>query len=745
MLACAAVVRPDAENKTLLLTNPKDTAGDGAASAVPERANAADNLFAGFGKRIAVISTLLLVLVCAVTWQVVRQGQNRVIEYQAREVAEVVTRLAASGRSAYAAHVVEKLRADGFGPDVNYEQLKGYVPIPAQFLKLVGKRASEESGGLFQYRPVSRWNLEETQGIRDDFQHWAWKQLEMQDQLDPQGPIAWKPVWRVDSVGGVRTLRYMRADPAVAQSCVNCHNMLEQTAEVINRRVRNGDDPGKQWKVNQLMGAIEVSIPLEKVEALAEDQMNYTLIIISGVVVAGLVIIGFFLFADVSQARTMARQLSWQANHDVLTELHNRHMFEQRLNLLVQRSKLDQSHHALLFLDLDQFKIINDACGHSAGDTLLRQLGAALKHHIRNADVLARVGGDEFGILLENCSLEFARKIAETMRQTVREFRFAWGRRQFEVGVSIGVVSITPDSESVSSLLSAADVACHMAKSAGRNRIHELQPSDAEMNRHRAEIEWAAGLNRAIEEGRLRVVVQEAVQLPERVNGKLYQEILLRMIDNKGNNVPISTVIAAAERFNLMTVIDRWVVRNTFGLINQGQLSCSPDRVVAVNISGMTVNDEDFVAYVGRCLAEFPIAPQHICFEITETAAIRHLDKAGGFIRTLKSMGFLFALDDFGAGSSSFAYLKNLPVDFLKIDGSFVRDMNAEPLNLAMVEAVSRIGKVVGIATIAEWVENDQILDQIRDIGIDYAQGYAIARPRPLDASIVPGSNSLPN
>lgn len=722
-------------------TSPRTAAGDGDALPLAHGhdndANA-ESLFAGFGRRMTAISVLLLALVSAVTWQVVRQGQNRVIEYQAREVAEVVARLSASARSTYAKHVVEKLRADGFGADADYLRIPGHVPLPAQFLKLLGNQASAESNGLFVYHPLSKWNLEESQGLTDEFQYWAWSQLEKQDQSAPQGPIAWNPVWRIEEQNSVRTLRYMRADPAVAQSCVDCHNALEQRPEIIKRRMRAGDEPGRIWKLHQLMGAIEVNIPLEKVEGLAKEQMNYTLIIISGVIIAGMIIIGFFLFLDVSQARTMARRLTWQASHDALTELDNRTVFEKRLSHMIERAKIDGSEHALLFMDLDQFKIINDTCGHSAGDLLLHQLGGLLKSHLRGSDTLARVGGDEFGILLDRCSMDYAKKIAETLRQAARDFRFTSGRRTFEIGISIGLVGVTRDCESVSSLLSAADVACHTAKAAGRNRIHVLHPDDAEMNRHRSEIEWVSGINRALDEGRIRLVVQDAVELPERVNGRRYQEILLRVIDEKGNPMPTGTVIAAAERFNLMPIIDRWVVRTTFALIYQGKLPADSNNVVAINLSGNSINDDEFHDFVLTQMLSYKIPTQHICFEITETAAIHNIEKAGAFMRSLKSAGCRFALDDFGAGSSSFGYLKHLPIDYLKIDGIFVRDIEKDSINRAMVEAVAKIGRVIGIATIAEWVESDEVLEQVRAIGIDYAQGYAISRPRALDTIDVP-------
>ena len=699
-------------------------------------------VFAGFGRRSAVISGVLMLLASAVTWQVVSQGQARVVEYQAREVAEVVTRMAASARSTYAQHVAEKLRADGTGPNAEYVHIKGAVPLPAQFLKLMGQRASDESTGLFRYQPLSKWNLDESQGLMDEFQRWAWSQLELQDQAEPRGPIDWIPIWRIENVNGARMLRYLRADPAVAQSCVDCHNALEQRPDIIKRRIRFGQEKNKQWRLHQLMGAIEVNVPLAKVEDHAKDQSNYTLIVVSGVIVTGILIIGFFLFLDISQARTMARKLAWQARHDTLTELHNRSVFEQRLATLVERAKSDGSQHALLFLNLDQFKMINDACGHSAGDALLHQLGGLLKSHLRGGDMLARIGGDEFGIALENCSMEFARNIAEILRQATRDFRYTFGQRSFEISISIGLVGITSESESVSGLLSAADVACHTAKSAGRNRIHVLHPGDAEMHRHRSEVQWVSGITRALEEGRMRLVVQDAVQLPERVHGKVYQEILLRMIDEHGEPIPTGTIITAAERFNLMGVIDRWVIRNTFALVQQGKLKADADNVVAINLSGNSINDEDFLVFVRAQLAKFKMPSAHICFEITETAAIHNIEKAGQFIRTLKAEGCQFALDDFGAGSSSFGYLKHLPVDYLKIDGIFVRDFEKDSINRAMVEAVAKIGRVIGIATIAEWVETEAVLDQLRGIGIDFAQGYAVSRPRTLDVVDVPPEKS---
>ncbi len=702
----------------------------------------AEFLFARFGRRIAIISGVLLLLVTAVTWQVVTRGQARVLEYQAREIADVVTRMAASARSSYAHHIVEKLRAEGTGADADYAHIKGAVPLPAQFLKFMSQRASDESAGLFHYQPLSKWNLDESQGLMDEFQRWAWGRLELQDQAEPQGPLTWTPIYRIENIHGVPTLRYLRADPAVAQSCVDCHNALEQRPDIIQRRLRFGQPTHKQWRLHQLMGAIEVNVPLEKVAERAHQQANTALMVVSSGVAAGLLIIGFFLFTDLSQARRMARKLAWQARHDPLTELPNRAVFEQHLATLVARAQSTASTHALLCLNLDQFKMINDACGHRAGDALLRQFAALLRSHLRDGDMLARLGSDEFGLALEQCSMETAREIAAALQQATRDFRYIFGPRRFEIGVGIGLVGITSASDSVSNLLSAADVACRTAKAIGRNRIHVLHPDAAEMHRHRSEVQWVSGITRALEEGRMRLVVQDAVQLPERVHGRRYQEILLRMIDEQGNPIPTGTIITAAERFNLMGVIDRWVIRTTFTLIRQGKLKANADNVVAINLSGNSLNDADFLDFVRAQLASFNIPSKHICFEITETAAIHAIENAGQFIRALKAYGCQFALDDFGAGSSSFGYLKHLPVDYLKIDGIFVRDFEKDSINRAMVEAVAKIGRVIGILTIAEWVESETVLDQLRDIGIDFAQGYAVSRPRTLDVVDEPAAKS---
>lgn len=686
-------------------------------------------VYSGLERRIVIISILLLVLVGIVTWRMVNQSQQRVIEYQAQELAEVVARLAASARSVYAKEVVQKLKKDGYGAHGEYRKQKGYVPLPAQFLKYVGEATSDDTAGLYRYKPISKWNLETTQGLSDDFKRWAWSRLEMQDHQDPTGPIDWEPVWRIEHINGVRTLRYMRADPAVGPSCVECHNSYERQAEVKERRLQAGIEPGKQWRLNQLMGAIEVNVPLNKVEHMAKNQMNQALSLIVGVVVAGLLVIGFFVFSDVTRARKMAKQLGWQAKHDGLTGLVNRTEFERRLQRALDNVRRDKRPYALMFFDLDNFKVVNDTSGHMAGDELLRQLSRLLTQDIRLGDTLARLGGDEFGLLLENCNILDAEKIADKMRRTVKNYRFHWETRTFDVGVSIGLISITEESKSVVALMSSVDLACYAAKDAGRNRV-EVLSSEQEINIRRTEIEWASRITHALENGLMGVAMQDAVAFKQTQVPLHYQEILLRLSDQNGDHVDTSGLISAAERYNLMPAIDRWVVRHVFALIRDDVLKADANRYVAINLSGNSINDPEFLAYVQNLFWEFyEVPPCYICFEITETAAVSNLGVAKNFIRSLKNLGCHFALDDFGSGLSSFSYLQNLPVDFLKIDGKFVKDMHKNALDRAMVEATVKIASVMAIPVVAEWVEDRKTLDHLVEMGVNYGQGFYIEKP----------------
>lgn len=444
------------------------------------------------------------------------------------------------------------------------------------------------------------------------------------------------------------------------------------------------------------------------------------------------------VFHDVSHARKMALQLSWQASHDALTGLINRREFEQRLSQVIRRTRGSKEQHVLLYMDLDQFKLVNDTCGHVAGDELLKQLSSVIQMHMRESDTFARLGGDEFGILLAYCPQQQAQRIADEVRETVKKFRFVWQDKTFDIGVSIGLVNIDQTTPDLQTVLTQADVACYAAKDAGRNRVHVYEASDASLARRQGEMEWVGRITRAFEEHRF-ILYRQAILPVHTDNKQMHYEILVRMHEEKTAELILpGAFLPAAERYGIMPSFDRWVVRNLFRLLSQqaslgGAVTQShADILYSINLSGATMSDDLFLQFVHDRLHEFSIAPQSVCFEITETAAIANLPKAMHFIREMKKIGCRFSLDDFGSGVSSFAYLKNLPVDFLKIDGSFVREMANDPVSFAMVDAIHHIGHVMGIQTIAEWVESAEILARLREIGVDYAQGFHLDRPHPL-------------
>ncbi|MFI0845142.1 EAL domain-containing protein [Mesorhizobium sp. IMUNJ 23232] len=450
---------------------------------------------------------------------------------------------------------------------------------------------------------------------------------------------------------------------------------------------------------------------------------------------AGAVIV----FHDMTREREFIDRLSWQASHDSLTDLSNRRDFETRLENELGRLAPEGYGHSLIYLDLDQFKVVNDTCGHAAGDELLREISACLRRHIRASDILARLGGDEFGIVLVDCGPDEAQAIAERLRRGVEELDFLWNGRRFSTSASIGLVHVADPGTSLEETLRSADIACYMAKEKGRNRVQVHRPSDTEVQARFGEMDWVRRLRAALEEDRFCLFAQEIAAVGAYGRDGAHIEVLLRLRDEEGRLVPPNSFIPAAERYGLMPQIDRWVVRRTFATLAEraGQLVSMQVAACAINLSGATFNDESFVGFVRDEFTAHGIAPDLICFEITETAAIADMASAIRFMDALRGLGCRFALDDFGAGMSSFAYLKHLPVDYLKIDGGFVKDMLDDPIDRAMVQMISHIGKVMGKRTIAEFAETDAIVEALRDIGVDFVQGYAIARPIPFDAATV--------
>ncbi len=451
---------------------------------------------------------------------------------------------------------------------------------------------------------------------------------------------------------------------------------------------------------------------------------------------SGTVTGGVLVFHDVSESRELNRRLSYHASHDVLTGLVNRREFETRLERALKSAKARETSYALCYVDIDQFKIVNDTCGHSAGDALLGQVGALLKSKVRWRDTLARLGGDEFGVLLESCSLEEALRTAETLRESIRNFRYTWEDRTFKLGASIGVVPITADNEDVASVLSAADSACGAAKESGRNRVHCFEENDIDLMRRRREMQWAARINNALEESRFELFRMTILPLQVEDAGEHF-ELLLRMRDESGKIVAPDQFIAAAERYGITPSIDRWVIDSAFRWLVSEADERRRLTMCSINLSGQSLGDDKFLPFVIEQFHRSGIDGSKICFEITETAAIANFSQASRFIQALKELGCKFALDDFGTGLSSFGYLKHFPVDFLKIDGSFVKGLLHDPIDREMVRSINEIGHLTGKKTIAEWAENAEIVEVLRGLGVDYAQGYGISQPQRVQRAAI--------
>ena len=440
------------------------------------------------------------------------------------------------------------------------------------------------------------------------------------------------------------------------------------------------------------------------------------------------------VFHDVTDARKMERKLSYQATHDALTGLLNRAEFEVQLGYAVDYSSKSEDEHVLCFIDIDQLKIVNDTGSHEIGDELLKKIATILQDCLRDSDTVARLGGDEFGALLKNCTIEGANTLVENLLVAVNSLRLTSNGQVFEVSASVGMTRVCARSNSVTHVMSEADLACNAAKDLGGNRCHIYHSSDEELMRRQDEMQWVSKISEAIQSDRLVLYYQRIAPAAQIDNENLHFEILVRMLDDKGGLIMPDRFLPAAERYNLITGIDRWVVSHSFSWFAEHCMSTESLCLdtMAINLSGVSITDVGFHQHIKDEMEKYGVSPASICFEITETAAISNLSAATEFICDLRKLGCRFALDDFGSGLSSFGYLKNLPVDYLKIDGAFVRDMDTDAVNYAMVSAIQQLGSVIGIQTIAEFVENDRIIEMLVELGVDFVQGYAISRPLPL-------------
>ncbi len=442
-------------------------------------------------------------------------------------------------------------------------------------------------------------------------------------------------------------------------------------------------------------------------------------------------IIGTVLtFRDVTEQRKLTEKLAYQAAHDALTGLLNREEFENRLSKILASIRKNDI-HALLYLDLDQFKVINDSCGHGAGDELLRQVTALLHSKLRTRDTLARLGGDEFGIILEHCPPNEALQVANTLRELIQNFRYRWQDKTFTIGVSIGLFPIRHDNDGLASTLSAADSACFAAKDQGRNRVHVYHSDDTVLQQRSSEMQWLPRIQDAIINQRLCLFFQPIVAVQEKNELIEHGEFLLRLQGEHDQLIYPASFLPSAERYDQMLAIDQWVIDQSLKLLSTRSFA-STKKMYAIYLSAQALGNEEFLTYVIEKMQFYGCQPSTLCFEITENIALADLQHVTKFITTLKALGCHFSMDDFGSGLSSFGYLKNIPLDYLKIDGKLVKGMCTDPVDRAMVEAINRIGHVMGMKTIAEWVEDAPTLDLLRAMGVDYVQGNELAQPYPF-------------
>ena len=435
-------------------------------------------------------------------------------------------------------------------------------------------------------------------------------------------------------------------------------------------------------------------------------------------------------FRDITEQHHLNKKIEYQASHDALTGLINRTEFKRRAEELIRTCRIDNSVHALAYLDLDQFKIVNDTCGHTAGDELLKGLSSLLKSKLRGSDTLARLGGDEFGVLFTNCDIERAESLCNKLIETVQDYRFQWKEKTFGVGVSIGLVSITQETESLERLTSTADIACYAAKDGGRNRVHVFnEETEHHIGKAHEQMNWHVELQNVFDEGRFVLFSQDICPLDG--SDEAHHEVLVRIKSREGDIIPPGAFLPAAERYGLMCKLDRHVVEHAFKAISE--LNLGVTHVFCINLSATTITDKRFADFVIDAIERYGINPEQICFELTETAAVSNIEVAQNFMQRMRNIGIKIALDDFGNGAASFNYLKAFEVDYVKIDGSFVKDVETDAVDREFVRTINNIGHLLGVRTVAEFVESQKIMDYLREIEVDFAQGYHIGKPHPIE------------
>lgn len=667
-----------------------------------------------------------VVVVSLVTWIIVSRSQEQVIQFEALKLADIVVNQAASARSAYSSLAVSKLKADGLGASEFSNDLPGHIPLPAQFLKDLSLRSRQDTNGLFSFRPISKWNLAPEHGIQNSFQEWGWKQLEAQNRRAPDAPLEWTPVWRISDDENGKILRYLTADPAASSSCVNCHNELEKRADVIARRIASGVQPGNQWQLNELLGAIEITIPLDRVAALARAQTRDGLLIVLGITIIGLCGVCFIVFYDAARNHAANEKLTFHANHDSLTGLPNRFALESTLNELfnVDGEGIACESVTLIFLDLDNFKQINDALGHETGDKVLSMGANRIAQALPADGFVARLGGDEFAVVLRDKTPEYVNTVASDIAESINQPYEVEGYK-LSLGVSIGAATCPEHACSTSELLRCADVAMYSAKNGPLTFAWYDPANDTNAI---SNLVMKNELREAIENEGLEVHYQPKYSLKTgRMTGV---EALARWHSPSAGFVSPDVFISLAEHVGLINDL-------TILILNRAATQCQQwrqmgfDLSVSVNLSAMNLHEGTLPELIRKTLVDTGLPASALTLEVTEGTVMTNVDRACEVLSQVRALGVKFSVDDYGAGYSSLSYLNKLPISELKLDRAFITHVGNSEKDAVIVRATLELAHNLGLIMVAEGVEDAAALDFLCSIHCDQVQGYFLCRPLP--------------
>jgi diguanylate cyclase (GGDEF)-like protein len=675
------------------------------------------------------VFAFIMAVVAVTIWMVMSGAQRRLIEHEAIKIAEIVTGNAIAVRTVYTAQVVNKLQADGTGAAEDAHSRPGFIPLPEQFLKFVGRESANDSDVLHRYRPLSKWNLEPTQGLVDAFQRWAWSELERQDKPSPDAPIRWQPIWKIEIMNGREVLRYMRADPAATAACVACHNARESMPDAVALRTAAGTATGKQWALHQLLGAIEVEVPLDQVQSIAQAQTRRSMLIVVAVSLLGFAAVSWFAFHDSRRRQAAAAAYEIQVRYDALTGLPNRLLLKERTEEMIKRVSRESTYGALIFIDLDDFKNINDSLGHSAGDMVLRVTATRLATCVRQTDTVGRYSGDEFVVVVDGISqpadaAEIARKIMAAVTQT-----HSLSEHEVIVSASVGIACFPNDGTDAGSLLRNADAAMYRSKENGRNQVSFFS---ADMNAKALyKLGMTAKLRQAIARQELELFYQPKLMAgSNRVAGV---EALVRWRHSEFGLLTPDKFIQLAEESGLIEPMGEWVLRQALGQLGAWRKMGITIAQVAVNVSARQFNRPNFLQRLKEIIGESGVAPQCLEIEITESAVIREPDKVEKLIAAIHAHGVSLAIDDFGVGHSSLNYLKRYRISTLKIDKSFVDGLPGDDHDRAIADAIIGLSKTLKLKVVAEGVESEIQRDYLVQAGCDEMQGYLFSEPLSAD------------